>query len=146
MSGRKHGTQQPIDVDVSAEHYHLFASGRHFIVMRHSHVWSPPTDVVEHADCITVLVEVAGMRQDDFQVAVKDCHLIITGTRPSPHVPQSAYYQLEVQYGGFRTDVILPWAVDEANIEVTYQDGFLKIQLPRAQPHRVYGEDPNKPD
>ena len=147
MSGRKREPQRPADVDVDIEqHYHLFAGGARFIVMRHSHVWCPPTDVVEDGDRLVVLVEIAGVREEDFQIAVKERHLAITGKRPSPLASQSGYYQLEIRYGDFRTDVMLPWAVAEDAIRATYSDGFLRVELPRVGARRVHVVDANKSD
>lgn len=145
MLGQKREPQRPADVDVE-RHYHLFAGGRRFIVMRHSHVWHPPTDVVELEDRLLVLIEVAGMKEGNFHIAIQDRHLIITGRRPSPLTSQSGYYQLEISYGDFRSDVILPWAVAEDDIQAAYNDGFLKVELPRARGRRVHVVDVNKSD
>ncbi len=147
MSGRKQEPQRSADADVDVEqHYHLLSSGRRFIVMRHSHVWHPPTDVVEHGDLLIVLVEVSGMKDGDFHVSVKERHLTITGRRPSPLASQSGYYQLEIRYGDFRTDVMLPWVVAEDDIQAIYSDGFLRVELPRARERRVRVVDVDKSD
>jgi HSP20 family protein len=147
MSEQKREPQRPADVDVDVEqHYHLLSTARRFVVMRHSHVWHPPTDMVEHEDLLIVLVEVAGMKEGEFHVAIKDRHLIVTGRRPSPLASPSGYYQLEIRYGDFRTDVILPWAVAEEAIQATYSDGFLRVELPRAREQRVRIVDVDKSD
>ncbi len=43
----------------------------------HSSIWTPPTDVYETEENLIVKVEVAGMREDDFEVSVEDQVLII---------------------------------------------------------------------
>jgi HSP20 family molecular chaperone IbpA len=45
---------------------------------------------------------------------------------------RAAYHQLEVHYGEFRTDITLPWAIDEDSIVARYADGFLYVELPRS--------------
>jgi len=79
------------------------------------------------------------MRNGDFTVNLVERRLIITGKRRRPTETEStAYHQLEIQYGEFRTEVLLPWAVDRAGISASYEDGFLKIVLPRReQSHNI---------
>src|SRR5688572_547864 len=47
----------------------------------HSSIWTPPTDVYENESSLIVKVEVAGMQEEDFEVAVEDQILIIRGNR-----------------------------------------------------------------
>jgi HSP20 family molecular chaperone IbpA len=46
---------------------------------------------------------------------------------------------MEIPFGEFAVEIELPLAVDENRVEASYQDGFLKIILPkkRAQPIRI---------
>lgn len=113
--------------------YHLLMGGRQLVVVRHSTVWQPPTDVMEEEDRLVVVVEVAGMKQGDFHVSVGSQRLTISGTRPLEKRNCLAYHQLEVRFGEFRTEVVLPWPVDDDGITATYQDGFLRVELPRAR-------------
>ena len=46
-----------------------------------STIWSPPTDVYETDKAYIVRVEVAGMREEDFEVAVENHTLHISGVR-----------------------------------------------------------------
>ncbi len=118
-------------------HYHVVMGGGRFVVVRRPNVWRPPTDVMETDDRLIVLVEIAGMKTSDFNVAISPHQLIISGTRPA-HLPGcTAYHQLEIGYGEFRTDVLLPWPVDEENIVARYEDGFLRVELPRLKPKTV---------
>ncbi len=118
-------------------HYHVLMSPTDLLVVRHSYVWRPPTDVMEDEDRLIVIVEVAGMRDGEFHVTIAGQRLTISGVRPVSASPSSAYHQLEVHYGEFRTDVALPWPVDEERIVARYDDGFLRVELPRAQPQRI---------
>jgi HSP20 family protein len=43
---------------------------------------------------------------------------------------------MEIQYGDFATEAYLPWDVVEDKIEATYEDGFLKVVLPKAKAQR----------
>jgi len=116
--------------------YHdMMAPGR-WVVMRHTHVWRPPTDVYETDDDVIVRVEIAGMQEKDFSVALTDRTLVITGIRQDP-CPKVAYHQMEVRYGEFRTEVYLHWAVETTAIEALYADGFLQVTLPKVHPRKV---------
>ena len=98
--------------------------------------WRPPTDVFETDDAVIVRVEIAGMRDADFVVALHDQLLIISGQRADP-TAKVAYHQLEVRYGEFRTEVYLHWVVEQTDITAVYQDGFLMINLPKAKVRHV---------
>jgi len=108
-----------------------------WMAIRQRKTWRPPTDVYETDDYIVVKVEIAGMAESDFTISLSDNLLTITGTRVDP-VSKLAYQQLEIPYGDFRTDVYLPWAIDNDEVEATYQDGFLKVILPKAKPHKIH--------
>jgi HSP20 family molecular chaperone IbpA len=45
---------------------------------------------------------------------------------------------MEISYGDFKTEVYLPWAIEEEEIEATYKDGFLKVILPKARAQKVH--------
>ena len=101
-----------------------------------SSAWSPPTDVYETEDAIIVRVEVAGMREEDFEIALEDGFLKISGTRPD--VPERrAYHQMEIRFGKFSTAVGLPAPVNVEKSQAEYVDGFLTITLPKARPNFI---------
>lgn len=112
------------------------STARRWIVLRHSHVWQPPTDVFETEEHIIVQVEVAGMRNGEFSVSLTDRVLSISGTRHDP-APKTAYLQMEIPYGDFHTEVFIAAPIVEDAIQATYYDGFLKVLLPKAKSHRV---------
>jgi HSP20 family protein len=144
MSAQKRVIRKQEDADIV--HYHVMAGGQQFLVLRHSHVWHPPTDVMEDDGRLYVLIEIAGMQKGEFHVTLDDRHLTVSGVREPEGRTCSAYHQLEVRFGEFRTDVVLPWAVQEDAIEATYSDGFLRVELPRARSHKVHVVDVAKTD
>jgi HSP20 family molecular chaperone IbpA len=44
---------------------------------------------------------------------------------------------MEIHYGEFRTDVELPGAFEREGMEAEYNDGYLKIVLPKSKPRRI---------
>jgi HSP20 family protein len=100
------------------------------------HVWRPPTDLFESDENFTVKVEIAGMQDGEFNISLEDRLLTIRGMRPDS-TERRAYYQMEIPYGEFGTEVEVPGPVSTEKIEAIYQDGFLKIVLPKAQPYQI---------
>jgi HSP20 family protein len=99
-------------------------------------VWRPPTDVYETDDCVVVKVEVAGMAEEDFAIALDGRRLVVSGVRRDP-ASKLGYQQMEIQYGHFETDLHITRAIDEERIEATYRHGFLNVRLPKAKPRQV---------
>jgi HSP20 family protein len=114
---------------------HLHASSR-WAWIEHVHLWQPPTDLFETETAYIVRVEVAGMSQADFTVTLEERTLRVGGVRPDPD-QRSAYHQMEIHYGEFRTEVLLPGEVDAQGIQAAYDDGFLMVTLPRVRPRRI---------
>ncbi|MGQ9628015.1 MAG: Hsp20/alpha crystallin family protein [Anaerolineae bacterium] len=111
------------------------ATGR-WLPMRESHLWRPPTDVYETDSYVIVKVEIAGMAEDDFNISLSNRTLTVSGFRRDP-ADKLAYQQMEIAYGEFRTQVYLPWPIDEDNVEAIYKDGFLQVALPKASVKHV---------
>ena len=103
---------------------------------QHETVWRPPTDVYETDDSAVVIVEIAGLREGDFDISLAGRALVISGERRDP-AEKLAYQQMEIRYGKFRTQVYLPWPIEGTGIEVQYESGFLKVLLRKAQARRI---------
>ncbi len=95
-------------------------------------VWKPPTDVYETDSHIIVKVEVAGMKPEDFQISLSSRTLTISGVREDT-TEKLAYQQMEILYGRFETQVYIPGPIEEDKIEAVYEDGFLKVLIPKAK-------------
>ncbi len=101
-----------------------------------SSVWSPPTDVYETGDALIVRMEIAGMRDEDFEVSVENDTLYILGSRPD--LPdRRAYHQMEIRFGKFASAVGLPAPVNVDLARAEYRDGFLTVTLPKARPNQI---------
>jgi len=127
-------TSSRTDLDVVDE---VRGTTRRWVVVRHVTIWHPPTDVYEHEDQLHVVVEIAGMREGDFNVILQSHKLIISGTRKRTTPSDASYHQLEIAFGEFRTEVSLPWPIDRNAVTATYRDGFLRVTLPHAAPRSV---------
>jgi len=92
--------------------------------------WSPPTDVYETEENCLIKLEIAGMRDEDFEVAFENNILIIRGNRPDLN-ERRAYYQMEIRFGKFEIAIEIPVMVNIEKATAGYQDGFLVIVLPK---------------
>lgn len=100
------------------------------------HIWRPPTDVYELEDRIIVRVEVAGMKEADFAISLDQNLLTINGVR-TDSTEKRAYYQMEIPFGEFSTQVEIIWPIELDRVEAEYQDGFLRVIMPKAQPKQI---------
>ncbi len=111
---------------------------RRWVIIHQSNVWRPPTDVFELEDRLVVMVEIGGMRDGEFNVVLQDRRLMISGVRRRVVHEHIAYHQMEVRYGEFRTDVLLPWPVSREGVSATYREGFLRVELPHARNQQIH--------
>ena len=95
-----------------------------------STTWRPPTDLYETEESCVIKVEVAGMRDEDFEVAFENNVLIIRGHRPDLN-EKRAYHQMEIRSGRFEIAVEVPVIVDIEKAIAEYKDGFLVNNLPK---------------
>jgi HSP20 family protein len=95
-------------------------------------IWSPPTDVYETDHEYVVSVEVAGMRDRDFEVVFENGILSVSGRRPDV-TERRAYHQMEIHFGEFSTAVGIPGPVDVDRSVAEYADGFLIVRMPKGQ-------------
>jgi HSP20 family protein len=110
--------------------------GVHWRIAMRPHLWRPPTDMYETEEKIIIRVEIAGMREQDFNVALEDRTLTIRGTRYDTS-ERRAYHQMEIPFGEFSTEVELPAPILAEGVEAVYRDGFLQITLPKVRPQQI---------
>jgi HSP20 family protein len=121
----------------SLEDPNLFTSeGLRWRLVNRPRPWRPPTDVYETEEAIIVRVEIAGMKDADFIISLEGRHLSIRGIRADVS-ERRAYYQMEIPFGEFDTEIELPSAVIVDEVQASYREGFLKVVLPKARPRCV---------
>jgi HSP20 family molecular chaperone IbpA len=102
---------------------------------RHSHLWRPPTDAYETENAFIVVVEAAGMRGAEFSVTFERQILWIRGSRGDAG-GSKAYHQMEIATASSRPACVQA-PVDGSAIEASYNDGFLRVILPKTHPRRI---------
>ncbi len=96
-------------------------------------IWRPPSDVYETPDTFIIVIELAGVAEEDMAVTLFSDLLVVEGTREQPLRDLSACHQLGIKYGEFRAEVVIHAPVDHGNVQLDYQNGLLKIILRKRQ-------------
>lgn len=102
-----------------------------------SHVWRPPTDLLELEDHFLIRIEIAGMHEKDFEISLDQNLVSVSGVRQD--IPdRRAYHQMEINFGEFVSMIEIPGQIDAGQVTAEYQSGFLLIHLPKAQPKQIH--------
>jgi HSP20 family protein len=95
--------------------------------------WSPALDLHESGDHFVAVVELPGMRKEDIDISLHDGALTISGERKREKSNNGETARTERYVGTFRRSISLPTRVDPSKVSATYQDGILKVTLPKAE-------------
>jgi HSP20 family molecular chaperone IbpA len=94
--------------------------------------WRPDADTYETATAIEVMVDLAGVGEDDFEVQLFEDMLVVEGRRQLPSCQEDAvYHAAGIRQGPFQVEVPLPAPVDAAGVQARYEHGLLRITLPK---------------
>jgi HSP20 family protein len=94
--------------------------------------WTPALDVYQDKDQFTVVAELPGLKKEDIELSLHDDVLTISGERKQEKKGEEGYRN-ERFFGRFQRSVTLPAGVDSNKVKATYQDGILKVVLPKAE-------------
>ncbi len=96
--------------------------------------FTPPLDIVETAAGHKVTVDLPGVKKEDLAVNIKENVLTIEAeTRAErEHKEDGEVIKSERRIGKYYRALRLGDAVDEAKIRAEYNDGVLKLTLPRS--------------
>ena len=96
--------------------------------------WVPALDVFEDDDKVTVQVELAGMKKEDFDISLQDDMLTISGERKSESEKREGEsFRSERFFGRFSRSITLPSPVKAEEVKAAYEDGVLTVTLPKAE-------------
>ena len=97
--------------------------------------WRPPVDYCETNTELAVKIEVAGMTEEQFEILLYQDVLVIEGDRPWRSSGAEARFHLaEIRYGPFRLELPIPFDIDRERVTARYEQGFLTVHLPKANP------------
>jgi HSP20 family protein len=92
--------------------------------------WQPDVDTYETPTTIEIVVDLAGVDEDDFEVQLFEDAVVVQGRRQLPSGPDSALYLVaRIRQGPFGFALSLPAPVDPDRVEARYERGLLRITL-----------------
>lgn len=100
-----------------------------------SEAWAPPVNVYQLPGRLEVCVDLSGVDREALDVRVEPGRLVLRGVRPAPE-PADRHEQpmrivcMEIDYGAFQREIMLPAEVALDRVESTYENGLLWITLP----------------
>ena len=94
--------------------------------------WRPDADAYETATTIEIVVDLAGVGEDDFELQLFEDALVVEGRRQLPSCDDEAVYQSAgIRQGPFRLEVPLSAPVDAERVAARADHGLLRITLPK---------------
>jgi HSP20 family protein len=107
-----------------------------------STAWSMPADVHETADAIHVSIEVPGLKSQDIELTIENGVLTVAGEKKVEREEnrEQNYRLYERRYGRFERSFRVPSNVRTDQVSANYEDGVLRITLPKteeARPRRI---------
>lgn len=101
-----------------------------------------PVDVYETPDHLMVLASIPGTSPDHLQVSATGDTLTIRGNIPSEAAQREAgqrtWYLHEIPHGEFSRTIDLPVEVNPQHAKASYQNGILRLELPKAESARQH--------
>jgi len=105
----------------------------HFL-QRTSDGFTPAINVYETKNEVVVETSLAGIDPKDVDISVENDVLTIKGeTKKESEVDEKNYYRKEVASGSFFRSISLPARVLADKAEASFDNGILKIEIPKAE-------------
>ena len=96
--------------------------------------WEPAVDILDNKDKIVIKAELPGVDKKDIKIDLKDHVLTLKGERSYENeVKEDNYYHRERTFGKFQRSFRLPLDLDPDKIKADYQDGVLRIEIPKPE-------------
>jgi HSP20 family protein len=104
---------------------HLYRSGE-------SVGWTPPCDIYEDEEGVTLRFDLSGVEAKDVDVRFENGVLTIRGERKLENADhRDWYHRVELAYGTFTRSFALPGTVDPERIRAEAKNGLLSVWLPK---------------
>jgi HSP20 family protein len=92
--------------------------------------FTPSVDIEENEEMYMVSADLPGVKRDDVKIDIIGNALKISGER-SKEIKEEGYR--ERSYGRFTRSFTLPQTVDAKKVEANFEDGVLRIVLPKTE-------------
>ena len=101
--------------------------------------WDLAVDVYDDGKgSVIAETNIPGIDPENIRVSIEDGYLRLSGSREEKTENKNQnYYSKEIKRGSFERTIRLPAVVDENNTEATYEDGVLKITMPKIEEKKL---------
>ena len=112
---------------------HLFRDMSSLSALRMSNMaFDLAADVYEDGDNLIAELNLPGLKGEDIDVEAEDSHLRVSGRREEvQEKKEKSHYTKEIRRGSFERVIPLPDQVEANKVEAEYQDGVLKVIMPK---------------
>lgn len=94
----------------------------------------PSANVSEEADRYNLELSAPGFEKTDFRISLNNGVLVISGEhKTEKESTEKNYTRKEYNYGSFQRSFTLPEEVNEETIDAKYENGILKVVLPKKE-------------
>ncbi|HRI23790.1 MAG TPA: Hsp20/alpha crystallin family protein [Ferruginibacter sp.] len=94
----------------------------------------PAVNIVEHKDEFKISLAVPGMKKEDFKIDVEGDMLTISAeTKEEKEEKEKKYTRKEYSYSSFSRSFTLPMGTRSDKIDARYEDGVLKLMIPKTE-------------
>lgn len=97
-------------------------------------VYTPPTDIIETASGVQMVLDMPGADPDSLDVTLDNRVLRISARSASSAPEGYALLHAEYRDGNYERSFMVSEPIDTAKIEAVFKDGVLRLTLPKAAP------------
>ncbi|MCB0641050.1 MAG: Hsp20/alpha crystallin family protein [Phaeodactylibacter sp.] len=113
---------------------HFFNTGIHQFVGSDSAQNFVAANIVEHSGRFEVEIAAPGFAKSDFQIEVKDGNLSIKARKEQENQEKNTTSKRrEFSYTSFTRNFTLPEIIDTEQVVASYEQGILKVSLPKVE-------------
>jgi HSP20 family protein len=99
--------------------------------------WNPSVDLYETAEAFILEADLPGVKQEDVKVEMQNGDVVLRGWRSLEKSHRDGtFHTMERSSGQFIRRITLPESIEKDGIEAEFQDGVLRITLPKARKKR----------
>jgi HSP20 family protein len=96
--------------------------------------WTPRVDIAETDKEFVIKAEIPEVKKEDVKVTVDSGVLTIRGERKQEKEEKGKkFHRIERRYGSFTRSFTLPDNIDENTIKASFNEGMLKLQIPKTE-------------
>lgn len=115
-------------------HHHQHHPFKHFMRQMKEYADTPPANVEELDDQYILSIYAPGFEKEDFEIRIKDETLVVAG-KINQEMTEDAFRWRRKEFGArsFERYFQLNEKIDKNSISAKYEDGVLKITLPKLE-------------